>query len=368
MDKDLEAIARTAGFAAAKRRLIADVRTAHRETLAIDAFAEAFTALHPSMRGVHNTAEIHEMYADYRLLCAGDREYRLHPNLVSRLSATTLARVPAEFVRLPFDTIKLTVPEGAVQFEVAGEPAQWARSIIISEMPPEHTEGKGFSRASPRTDARGVKIVLINPPNFSYFWIWLSKDEVHACVEDSIEFVRAQFSTEEKREMVRNVKREMLEVSGLPQEEVLAEIEHNLHFTDARAGFMRTQFEFILKCILYINGANADVYWHDESAQQQAALQRVKSNKKKRKLVQRAQSSAPHYRVGYKIILTRSEREMYKNVASGLWKVTSKFIVQGHFRQQPYGAKSALRKTIFIEPFYKGSEFSDEVTRQHIVK
>lgn len=51
---------------------------------------------------------------------------------------------------------------------------------------------------------------------------------------------------------------------------------------------------------------------------------------------------------------------------SGVPKV--QFLVRGHFRQQVHGAGRALRKTIWIEPFWKGPEAGNVLLRPHKLK
>lgn len=47
---------------------------------------------------------------------------------------------------------------------------------------------------------------------------------------------------------------------------------------------------------------------------------------------------------------------------------TVQFLVRGHFRQQAHGAGRALRKTIWIEPFWKGPEAGNILLRTHKIK
>ncbi len=47
---------------------------------------------------------------------------------------------------------------------------------------------------------------------------------------------------------------------------------------------------------------------------------------------------------------------------------TVQFLVRGHWRNQVHGAGRALRKTIWIQPFWKGPEESRVLLRQHVAK
>jgi hypothetical protein len=141
-----------------------------------------------------------------------------------------------------------------------------------------------------------------------------------------------------------------------------------MDFGEEKAARIRSQFEFIIKCVLYINGANADVYWHDDRPQLEAQLKRAENAGKRRKLEQKLSKAKGVFKVGYKIVLSREEKEMYDGVSTGKWQLSSRFIVQGHFRNQPYGEGRSSRKLIFIEPFWKGPEYAEVVNKQHLIK
>jgi len=361
---------------AAKVALVRRVRdSAPTEMLTIDAFLERTILMHPNLTYLAGATEVHDLYAEYRYLCAGSKDYVIAQPLCTKLNSTNLRDVPAEFLRLPFNTIRLLIPHGTAHFEVLDEPPNAAREIFISEMfktdldsAKEKALFTNISRENP-AGVSGIKIILRNKYNFSYFWIWLTHPEVHACVDASIAFAREQFSTEEKRELRREAYNAMnLDMPEELKAAFMKEVEHNMTFTPEREQYLRTQFEFILKCLLYINGANADVYWHDETLRLKAQLKRATSGKGRKHAEQELAKHAPHYRVGHNIVLSREEKAMYNNLATGKWKITAKFIVQGHFRNQPYGPGRAERKIIFIEPFYKGADYADELRGIHIVE
>lgn len=47
------------------------------------------------------------------------------------------------------------------------------------------------------------------------------------------------------------------------------------------------------------------------------------------------------------------------------WKLRTRHVVCGHYRMQPYGEKSALRKRIWIEPFWQGPEGEEAFMHLH---
>ena len=131
---------------------------------------------------------------------------------------------------------------------------------------------------------------------------------------------------------------------------------------------MRTVFEFVLKSILYIVGLNSDIVYYDGSKELRDSLSRVKSPGKRKKIERRLQNiGSARYLVGSKIVLSRNEQHMYNGISQGLWKLSYRFIVQGHYRNQACGLNHQDRKLIFIEPFWKGPDYSEMITKPHLV-
>jgi hypothetical protein len=125
-----------------------------------------------------------------------------------------------------------------------------------------------------------------------------------------------------------------------------------------------------MKCLLYITGEKSDIVYCDGSTELYSALKRVKSPGKRKEIQRRITNiGLPKYRVGSKIILTREERQGYEMLGSkGFWKLSYRFLVQGHFRNQACGEWHKERKVIFIDPFFKGPELAEVVNKTHVVK
>jgi len=49
-------------------------------------------------------------------------------------------------------------------------------------------------------------------------------------------------------------------------------------------------------------------------------------------------------------------------------KIDKRFVVRGHWRNQPYGEGGKLRKLLWIKPFWKGPELSEIVKKKYSVK
>ena len=303
--------------------------------------------------------DAHEVYLQYLIFLSGNKIYDLHPNLIHKLNATNIRAVPSEFLRLPFNSIHMKIPKGTISFFNNDGKIIDAEEILISEIP-AHTH-------KAENDYMALKFLVRNSPYFCYFTIQLSEKEVHECVDKTIDSIVEKLGNREGLEDRIKTVTEDAYIEEEHKEEIIKDIVNNEKFTIDKQNQLRRIFEFIMKCILYINGANADVYWYDENSYLEAKMARVKSPKKLKKIKSMMRKSGI-FRVGHRITLSREERLMYENIRTGKWKVTTKFIVQGHYRSQPYGEGRQKRKIIFIEPFYKGEDFSEIINKEHIVK
>lgn len=74
--------------------------------------------------------------------------------------------------------------------------------------------------------------------------------------------------------------------------------------------------------------------------------------------VEREHSIAPRFRVGRPIKLGPQIKEAVRVGLGGgaSWKLLSRFMVRGFFRNQPYGPQHSLRRRQWIEPYWKGPE------------
>jgi hypothetical protein len=76
-----------------------------------------------------------------------------------------------------------------------------------------------------------------------------------------------------------------------------------------------------------------------------------------------------HFRLGQpvKIDCRETIREYVEgNVKRGAINV--QVLVRGHWKRQPYGPKAALRKVIWVEPYWKGPEESPVIVRPHTIR
>lgn len=270
---------------------------------------------------------VQEFYAYYNYWLEGQRDYYIAENLCKRLKASHIREIPTELLGMPHRAFRMFIPDKIMPFTTGDN-----RTIFIREL---HVID--YVEAGKRV----LMVYHICLDDVGYFFITIDEKEVHQCVDKSI------------AKMWADIKR----------------VNSKIHtFTDGQDAEMRAMFEFVVKCILYITGAKADIEYVNEAGEIQSQLNRVSSGSKRAKLERRLVKAKKGYLVGHKIVLSREERKMYENIDKGIWTLNHRFVVQGHYRNQAYGEKHSLRRIIFIEPFYKGPELADEINSPHIVK
>jgi len=278
------------------------------------------------------TVGMNEMFALYNFFLYGSKIYSISHNLSMRFKATNIKSVPIELLKLPFKSFQLNIPEGVLKYQTYEGKDIFIKEIIVTDFYEKENQ-KRYLHINHRTY-----------DDIGYFKITIGEDEVHKCVDESIKSM-AEFAEKER------------EATGQEPE-----------FNELHKQEIKDIFEFTVKSILYITGADADVRWVDESLGLTSQLARAKARGKRKKLERRLANAKKMYLVGHTIILSREEKVMYRGLEQGLWKLSYRFIVQGHWRQQAYGEKNSLRKLIFIEPFWKGPKFSDVVNNPHLIK
>lgn len=74
--------------------------------------------------------------------------------------------------------------------------------------------------------------------------------------------------------------------------------------------------------------------------------------------VEREHKTEPRFRVGRPIKLgARLKAAIREGLSGGAsWKLDSRFVVRGHWRNQAYGPEHSLRRKQWIEPYWKGPE------------
>lgn len=134
-------------------------------------------------------------------------------------------------------------------------------------------------------------------------------------------------------------------------------------------------FRTLANCILYLSSRTADLVFKnsplsEEIKRLQGAGKRRRKQAKGMLSFKRSQYSRLDYlHVGGKITVAPFRPFFSGDALEGMRRVLIKrLLVRGHWRNQPYGPQSALRKLIFVEPYWRGPELADEVNKPYEVK
>jgi hypothetical protein len=135
---------------------------------------------------------------------------------------------------------------------------------------------------------------------------------------------------------------------------------------------------FLNLCInscLYLVSKDADI--GDHMSERDRCREKIKdpeASKKEKHLARQAMQVAaqtPYRDVGRNIAQTRfssSYNEGDGSKQSGHGKLTKKFMVRGHYRNQAHGPAMSLRRLIFVEPFEKGPDAAELISRTYDVQ
>ncbi len=132
-------------------------------------------------------------------------------------------------------------------------------------------------------------------------------------------------------------------------------------------------FRAVLNSILYVSSSEADVR---EALSPRASIlvaaEEVASRPKKKALLsQAARNSALDYsQVGDSVApieVSWGPKTNMPGTTSGS-RPAVRFVVRGHWKQQPFGPGNSLRRLHWIKPYYKGPEVAALVNKPYIVK
>jgi len=122
----------------------------------------------------------------------------------------------------------------------------------------------------------------------------------------------------------------------------------------------------VINTILYMNSASA-VAEHAHLDE----IEQLKTQKKKGKIPPYIQQQIekleddPYYILGTDITITKADLDVWRSYeapgepGTGR-KLTRPSITRGHWKRQPYGPRSALRKPVWIKPYIRGKELGDQ--------
>ncbi|MEK4878742.1 hypothetical protein [Paenibacillus sp. FSL R5-0908] len=250
------------------------------------------------------------------------KHFRYEENLTAMLLKTDLQNVDSSFIRLPFQSIYISVPKNSFKltaeqkhFYVEGfyihevNLATFERDQVIKEL------GKGITKF--------IRILTVLTPVGS---------EALPSIED---YNYITLNLRFKRGNVFEQLEENYNRAGLT------------NFADQATEI----FSFVINAIFYLNSSSQEVDYIE--LKQEVEQEKTDDNRSTRT------SKIPYYAVGKTIVISKQggkpapENNM---VQQGTDKILDKqWLVRGHWRNQAHGEKLLLRKLIWIQPYLKGN-------------
>ncbi len=287
----------------------------------------------------------------------GKKTFYISTNLAEQLAITDL-EIDSEFLKLPFDSCL---------FVLSGHTA--LRALYVTENRPDSvidfkTPVSVFAN-SVASEVGGRKIV---------FACW------HANRTSSHFFIKRELLIRPGWKIADTLRTDWSDIyrgSDQEKEPTINEIIHGAPVDDSplvQGGI--AFFRIVLNAILYMGCNDAETIAHlSPHPQLRERLAQVKSLAKRKNIKSSiARSSSLDYsELGANVepiaIRKPNVGTAGETSSGGAPLVAAKrFIVRGHWRNQPHGEKGEQRKLIWIRPYYKGPELAELVNKPYIAK
>lgn len=132
-------------------------------------------------------------------------------------------------------------------------------------------------------------------------------------------------------------------------------------------------FRIIINSILYLSSNDVDLINKISPRKKlEDKLERISSKSKIKKTKKRLKKNTEldYQEIGgnSKKIVVKKPNNSTESISPSNKKLAKRFMVRGHWRNQPYGKRNKKRKLIFIEPYVKGPEMAELINKPYEVK
>lgn len=298
------------------------------------------------------SVKMQQEYASTRVLQAwhfaahqlsGEKTFEVSPGLGVNLVNTVLDGIGTEDLHLPYTSIFLVVPKsvGLQIFNNTTGYHQVEGMYIVEDSTPE-------------SSTRRWHILVLGT----------SKDPLNP-YDDAIFHFNVDLPTNVKLE-------EALRVSeGMTR----SACERNMS-PEAMEFYLanwRALFSFAMNAVVYATWPDAEKEYlilNKEARQLTDRIQKLPKNSKKREELRgRLKNLDPQHRIylGRSITLTTAEEELEARIAREGHALRVRLYVMGHWKNQPYGPNSSLRKRIWIRAYERGPKDAPVVNHDHVL-
>jgi len=282
-----------------------------------------------------------DTYLPYMFYKSGKKVFRPTPDLVHMLIDTELRNIDTFFVQSPFRCIFISIPKEVKLMNPYNIPVD---GLYIAVFNKDEIHYKGFSEEyhkyeqyenSKNIVISAVSDILLapeDPRETMYYWNIALKD---GNLFDQISII---LDTYDKRPA------------------------NNDNYSRV---FLENLLSFSINSLLYINSKDSSELIKTNIPQHPD----IKNKAKIRQAFKRTQ--IPFYTLGKNITIDHSYKNvinLYDREKQSQRKLIGKWVVRGHWRNQPHGKESKERKLIWIQPFVKGEEFAEVIEKGYVVK
>ena len=279
----------------------------------------------------------------WQTLChrwAGQRVYEVSPGLSQRLAATELRGLQTDDLHLPYPSIYLQVPPEA-KLRIWNRETDWhdVEGMYLTEGVDTHT--------TPEAPTRRWYILIVGT----------GKKDI-SDIDDALFYFQVPLP------------------QGQPVTQVLDEAEEkaNVVFkkTDMQAyeSEWRKLFNWAMNAMVYATSAEVRTQHTTRNKQAKQLFDRIqklpKGSDKRRRLNEELRTLTPMHRIILGPDIKPWTEEETGQTTSGR-KLTLRILVQGHYRNQVHGPQNSLRKTIWIQPFWRGPEMGETHVSTHVL-
>lgn len=280
----------------------------------------------------HAVAHMHRtLYFHSRFRRDGSRVFRVSEGVAGLLRYTNVDNIPSEWVRLPFPSLYLQLPDSPTLFTVAGK------------------DRKGQDFQYP-----GIGIYCIESEAGGVRFLHLHMTGIHP--------------DDPKDDQTMNVELKLAE--GLTMEQVFAATAMSGHYLEPWAEIAKIREDLwhgvrlAINLLLYIADPSAELSEPIKGSATLKLEQHPKKAKEWRQRMGRVASKEPIIiDVGKSV---RPAVEFSQELGSQ-YELAVRYVVRGHWRQQPCGPGGKDRKLTWIAPYWKGPEWAEVVQRDYLV-
>jgi hypothetical protein len=315
----------------------------------------------PAMQAVttHNIA----LYSFLSWASAGHKTYTMTSDLTYSLRNTNLHKYQCDWLRAPVPACYIEFPKGEFTFTTYSDELTPSDTGFIT-LP---VEGAYILEDTTPLGMRLWRVVVIcqyqdkpsEQVHINHYYIPLRDGTaVDTCLEEASSMMKGE---------------QICEVT-LPGNEI-GKVGHISGRTDKWDDVIVKSseeiFKFLMNCVIYITRDDADLIFADTSPEYSRMKARMLAakGKKREELKKRLKGLDNNVRVvvGKNYTINRWD-EKHASHGDGSRHITVRTLVSGHWRKQPCGTGHLDRKTIWIEPHWRGPEEAPLTAKRAVVK